>query len=527
MDDGVAKPIVYDYVRHTTDAIPALISFFDADHVCRYANDHHLIWYGRAPEDLVGLHMSEFLGGEAYSTRIPYLERVKIGQSVSFEARVPHRQDGWRDAAIRYVPRMGVDGFEGFHTLVFDLSREQQRYHSVFDGTAVGFWEIDLSNLRTLIAELEATVPDLVRHLRTDLSVVRRGLNATPVLDLNEKACSMFGLARSTVIGRSLGDWVPDAGLDAWNRNLLAYLAGEESYETETVMRREDGALIDILLSCAFPKNPSEQVIVVVGLVDISERVGKEKALARAQADLAHAGRVAMLGELMASIAHEVNQPLAAIVANSNAARRWLARTEPDIVEAKAAIQRIMNEATRASEIITRTRRMAMKGSGTRTEFDVNAMIEETLDITRRQTAALGAQTSVALVRDLPLIVADRIQLQQVLINLIVNAAQAMANQPEGTRDIMVSSSCGEEGFHFEVSDTGPGLGADADRVFEAFFTTKSDGMGMGLSVAKSIIEAHAGTITAAPRPDRGVRFCITMPIGSRSVMAENGINAA
>ncbi len=500
-----------DYGRLTSDAVPALISFFDAQHVCRYANDHHVLWYGRTPDELIGLHMREFLGDDAYETRLSHLARVERGEQVSFEAAVPHRDGGWRDAAVRYVPRMGPDGFEGFHTLVFDLSREQHRYHSVFDGTAVGFWEIDLSNLRDYVGCLQDRYGDVRSLIARDVRYVGHALSITPVLDLNDKACRMLATSRGAAIGRPLGDWCPEEGLHAWNRNLLAYLDGEESYETETVMRRDDGELVDVLLSCAFPRKADEQVIVVVGLVDISARVAKEKELARSQADLAHAARVATLGELMASIAHEVNQPLAAVIANGNAALRWLNRAEPDISETRAAIERIMSEGARASEIIARTRRLAMKGTATRIEFDLNEMIEESVDITRRQTSGLGAALATNLAADLPPLLADRIQIQQVVINLVVNAAQAMAGQ-QGVRSIAVSTSFVEQAFVIEIADTGPGFAEHSDRIFEAFFTTKSDGMGMGLSVAKSIVESHEGRIAACGCEGGGTRFRIVLP---------------
>jgi PAS domain S-box-containing protein len=517
MDDQRISKGDGDYGRLTSDAVPALISFFDAQHVCRYANDHHVLWYGREPKDLVGLHMREFLGADAYDTRLSHLARVERGEQVSFEAAVPHRDGGWRDAAVRYVPRMGPEGFEGFHTLVFDLSREQHRYHSVFDGMAVGFWEIDLSNLRDYVAGLGNSVADVRGHIAQDLSSIRHVLSITPVLDLNEKACRMLATSRGAAIGRPLGDWCPEEGLPAWNRTLLAYLDGDESYEAETVMRRDDGELVDVLLSCAFPRKRDEQVIVVVGLVDISARIAKEKELARSHTDLAHAARVSMLGELMASIAHEVNQPLAAVMANGNAALRWLNRAEPDIGEARAAIQRIMSEGTRASEIIARTRQLAMKGTATRSEFDVNEMIEESIDITRRQTSALGAVLTTKLAPHMPPLLADRVQMQQVVINLVVNAAQAMAGQ-EGVRSITVGTSSTDGRVVIEVADSGPGFGEHSDRIFDAFYTTKSDGMGMGLSVAKSIIEAHDGRIAAGACPGGGTRFHLAVPVpGSAS----------
>ena len=500
----------------TTDAIPALISFFDAGHICRYANDHHLAWYGRSAEGLIGLHMREFLGHEAYLQRRPFLDRVARGEQVSFEATVPHRLGGWRDAAIRYVPRIGPNGFEGFHTLVFDLSREQSRFHSIFDGTAVGFWEVDLTEMRTMLEGLAAEPEEIVRFAAADVSIVRRCLDVTPVVDLNAKASGMFRVDRSAALGRPLGEWVPDVGLPVWNRNLIAYLSGAESFEGETVMRREDGTLVDVLLSCAFPKQRDEQVLVIVGIVDISARISKEQELARVQAHLAHAARVATLGELMASIAHEVNQPLAAILANGNAAVRWLRRPEPDIGEALAALGRMISEGARASEVIARTRKMAIRGEETRAALTIPEMINDAVEITQRQVSSLGATLSTRYDSDLREIVGDRVQLQQVIINLIVNAAQAMAAIENGQRKIAIDVAQAADTVVIDVSDTGPGIGSAAcEQVFDAFYSTKADGMGMGLSIARTIVRAHGGVISATSPVGGGTCFQIKLPLTS------------
>jgi PAS domain S-box-containing protein len=226
---------------------------------------------------------------------------------------------------------MGPRGFEGFHTLVFDLSRHQHRFHSIFDGTAVGFWEIDLTGVRAFVEDLEQRVPDLAALIASDLGLVRKVLDFTPVLAMNEKASQVLGVDPHAAQGRMMGWWCPDASLEVWNAVFQGYLAGQSAFEGETVMRREDGSLFNVLISVAYPKNRKEHVIVVVGLIDVSERVAREQALARAQHDLAHAARVSMLGEMVASITHEVNQPLAAVVTSGNAALRWLARCEPDL----------------------------------------------------------------------------------------------------------------------------------------------------------------------------------------------------
>ncbi len=501
-------------VRVMTDAIPALISFFDHEHVCRFANEYHVQWYGRPPSELVGLPMRDFLGDAAYETRLPFLERVRTGEMVSFDARVPHQDGTWRDAAVRYVPKMGLDGFEGMYVLVFDVAVQQHRFHSVFDGTAVGFWVVDLAELQNMLERGGISSPDaLTRHIADDPTFVRRALAATKVLDLNAKASEMFGVAADDARGQPLGRWCPDASLPAFTQNLSAFLSEAASFEIETVMTASDGRELDVLLTCAFAKNAPGETAVIVGTTDISVRVARDKELAQAQADLAHAARVATLGELMASIAHEVNQPLAAVVTNGNAAMRWLERAVPDSDEAKAAIRRMIEEGTRAGEIITRTRAMAVKGNRLKTRFCVNEMLEDTIEIVRRQVAALGSELELMLKPDMPTILADRIQLQQVAINLIINAAQAMAAQEDRQRRVVVSSGSSHTGLTVEVADTGPGIPeGEADRLFTAFYTTKAEGMGMGLSVTRSIVESHGGTIVVGKSDLGGASFMFTVP---------------
>jgi signal transduction histidine kinase len=498
------------------DAVPVLISYFDADHICRFANEHHSQWYGRSPEELVGLHMRDFLGEAAYQTRIPYLDVVGRGESVSLEAQVPHWTGVWRDAAIRYIPLMGARGFEGFHTLVFDLSCQQHRFHSIFDGTAVGFWEIDLTRVRAFVADLERRVPDVRALIAGDHRLVREVLDFTPVLAMNEKASQVLDVDPRAAEGRMMGWWCPDDSLEVWNEVFLGYLSGKTAFEGETVMRREDGSHFNVLINAAYPKRREEHLIVVVGLVDISERVAREQALAKAQHDLAHAARVSMLGEMVASITHEVNQPLAAVVTGGNAALRWLARGEPDLDEAKTAIRQLIAEAERAAHIITRTRQMAFKETGEAKAFDFHAMLREAVEITQSQVRGLGATLALRLSGAQGEMIGDRIQLQQVVINLIVNAAQAMADMPKGPGQIAVQARREGARVTIEVEDEGPGFGtAGPERVFEAFFTTKKEGMGLGLSVSKSIVDGHGGTIEARRRAQGGTVFRVNLPMGS------------
>jgi len=215
---------------------------------------------------------------------------------------------------------------------------------------------------------------------------------------------------------------------------------------------------------------------------------------------------------LTASIAHEVNQPLGAIVNNGNAALRWLNRPEPQIDEVRRSLELVVSQAKRASDIIRRARALASKGTTDRAPVDAESLIEESAALVQRQITSLGAAMTIDIEPGLPKIEADRIQIQQVLVNLLVNAAQAMADQA-GPREILVWARTKESGICFVVEDNGPGIPDDKlDQLFQAFFTTKAAGMGIGLSVSRTIVEAHGGTINATNTANGGARFEFFIP---------------
>jgi C4-dicarboxylate-specific signal transduction histidine kinase len=247
---------------------------------------------------------------------------------------------------------------------------------------------------------------------------------------------------------------------------------------------------------------------------DITEHRRAEEALRQAQADLARISRVTTMGELTASLAHEVNQPIAAAVTDANTCLRWLNRENPDLEEARQAASRVVKDATRAAEVISRTRLLFKKGSLQWELVDMNEVIREMLawmigDMSRRSITV-----RLELAEDLPQITGDRVQLQQVLMNLMVNGIDAMKDSA-GTRELAINSQPGENGqILVSISDTGVGLPAEqADKIFNAFFTTKPNGTGMGLRISRSIIESHGGRLWASDNSPQGARFHLTLPI--------------
>jgi C4-dicarboxylate-specific signal transduction histidine kinase len=258
--------------------------------------------------------------------------------------------------------------------------------------------------------------------------------------------------------------------------------------------------------------------LLITGLMEIKRRVEEfrnraEEALREAHADLAHVNRVTAMGELTASLAHEVNQPIAAAVTDANTCLRWLTRDQPDLEEARQAAARMVKDAARASDIISRIRSFFKKGTPQRELVDVNEVIREMIILLRSEVTRYSISVQTQLSEDLPQITGDRVQLQQVLMNLMINGIEAMKDV-DGPRELAVKSQRAEdEQLMVSVSDTGVGLPAQqADQIFNAFFTTKRDGTGMGLRITRSIVESHGGRLWAADNSTGGASFHLTLP---------------
>jgi PAS domain S-box-containing protein len=249
--------------------------------------------------------------------------------------------------------------------------------------------------------------------------------------------------------------------------------------------------------------------------IAIERKLAREERerLRQAQADLAHINRVATMGELTASLAHEVNQPIAAAITNANTCLRWLTRDQPDVEEARAAALRIVKDGTRAAEIIKRIRLLFKKGTLERELVDVNEVIREMIVLLRGEAARYSVSVRTELAADLPHVVGDRVQLQQVMMNLMINSIDAM-KEVDGTRELAIKSHRAEdEVLLVSVSDTGVGLPPQQkDQIFKAFFTTKLHGTGMGLSISRSIVESLGGRLGATENSPRGASFYFTLP---------------
>ncbi|MBV8093493.1 MAG: hypothetical protein JOY71_03735 [Acetobacteraceae bacterium] len=247
---------------------------------------------------------------------------------------------------------------------------------------------------------------------------------------------------------------------------------------------------------------------------DLTDHELAAEALRHAQAQLAHMNRVTAMGQLAASIAHEVNQPIAAAITNAQAALRWLGARTPDLEEVRQALDRIVTEANRAGDVISRSHGLIQKAPPRKENLEINNAIREIIDLTHGETVKHGVSVQTQLAEDLPLVAGDRVQLQQVVLNLFINPTEAMGQMNGGPRELLISTSKNDSGSVLvAVADSGPGLAlTNVEQIFDTFYTTKPSGLGMGLSICHSIIEAHEGRLWATANVPQGTIFQFTLP---------------
>ncbi len=341
------------------------------------------------------------------------------------------------------------------------------------------------------------------------------------IIEANDTFLRMVGFDREDLVsGRVLWtDLTPSEGRDRSVRAVeeMKMIGSLQPFEKEYF--RKDGSRVPVLLgSTAFDEQRDQGVAFVLDLTERkraeAEARESERRLREMQMEVAHSNRVATMGQLTASIAHEVNQPIAAAVTNAQAALRWLAVRPPDLDEARQALGSIVKDANRAGDVIGRIRDIVKKAPPRKDRVDINEAIREVIELTRGEAAKQGAAVQTAFGEGLPLIEGDRVQLQQVVLNLIVNAVQAMGAVEAGPRELSITTDRAEpSGVLVAVKDSGPGLApANLEQLFAPFYTTKADGLGMGLSICRSIIEAHGGRLWVTANLPRGAIFSFTVP---------------
>jgi PAS domain S-box-containing protein len=354
------------------------------------------------------------------------------------------------------------------------------------------------------------------------------------ILEANDAFLRMVGYDREDLLcgGLSWKELTPPEWVDIDERTLVPNIKRTGSLSpVEKEYFRKDGGRVPVLIGAATLEEGGNQGVAFV--LDLTERKRAEAKVreserrhAEVQAELAHANRVATMGHLTASIAHEVNQPIAATVANAEAALNWLRGRPPDLEEVGQSLASIISDGNRAGDVIARIRALIQKKAPAQeSALAVNDVILQVIALTRGEAAKHGISVQTKLAEGLPLLQGDRVQLQQVLLNLIINAVEALSGVEDGARELRIITGRTEsDAVLVAVQDSGPGLApAMLEHLFEAFHTTKPRGLGLGLSICRSIIEAHGGRLWASANMPRGSVFQFTVPTRSDTTQGRGG----
>lgn len=437
-------------------------------------------------------------------------QRTKAGLAIVVDARWALQHDHLGKPIGVLETHTDVTDREAAHAA---LVRSEQRYRRMFDESRIGVAEEDWTDVRAALRELDTGGLPFGDYLSREPDFVRHARSLARITDVNLALCKMVGVETSAKFVDSVDKFLGESD-KTFLGALVAFAEGAPFFEGETELVASGRRRIPVLFTLTFPRDESGDRNVLAFVVDISERKQAQDDLLAAQAELAHAARVATLGELTASIAHEVNQPLAAIVTSGEAGMRWLRRDVPNVDEVASAIGRIISEGRRAGEIVRRIRAFVGKTPAQQDTLDVAEVIEEAVLLVDRELSKEDIKLTIQPHPRLPAIRGDRVQLQQVLINLMVNAAQAMSGQSIPRNLTIRTGVDGSGSIMVAVEDTGPGVApGDLSRLFQPFFTTKLEGMGMGLAICRTTVEAHGGQLSVESMPGSGTVFSLTLPV--------------
>ena len=399
----------------------------------------------------------------------------------------------------------------------------EERYRTIFEAAGFATWESDWSETMRIATEDAPSDESLEVWLAARSERIQTNIGNAVICNANQAAVDLFGAASKTdLVGKNLrGCYLPESTSDFVH--IIAALArGAGTAENETRLRTLDGHITDIVLRVTLLPGCEGWSHMLIMAFDVTERNEARARLEQTSAELAHAARVSMLGQLAASIAHEVNQPLTAIINYGKSARRWLARPEPDLAELSECLEKIISNGTRAGDVIGRVRSLARKTTPQTEPLDLDDLIDDAIALIQHEARARdvvihrygNADSAVA---------GDRIQIQQVLVNLLMNGIQAMRDMETRKRELCVSVDATQANHvRVAVQDCGTGFpDGGAVRIFEPFFTTKKEGMGMGLSICRSIIEAQGGRIEASNNIDAGATVAFTLPTVKAELVVE------
>ena len=486
-------------LQATLDSIPAMAYRTGADGLTEYVNKRWLDYTGVSLDETLGWQWLALIHpDDAPRLRDAWLQTWESEKPGEVEARMRGSDGSYRWFLIRAEP---VHDEAGALVAWYGTSMDIQDLKSA--ESALRRSEAELANVRHVQQTLDS-IPVAAWRARADGSVEYR----------NKRLLDYTGVSIDRALGWQRVGTIHPEDLPRVNDMWLQVLASEKPSEVEARMRRHDGSYRWFLLRAEPSRDDTGKIVAWYGTnTDIEDR---RQALARLQemeSDFAHINRVSVMGELAASLSHEILHPIATARNNARAGIRFLELNPPNLGEAREALDCVVRDADRARDIVRRMRDHVKKAPPRKERFDLNVAINEVLVLAQSVTHRNRVSVQTALAEGLLPVLGDRIQLQQVLLNLILNAAEAMGAADVRARELMISTEQNQAGVLVAVRDSGPGIDpAHLDRVFDAFYTTKSSGTGMGLSICRSIIQAHGGKLWAEANEPRGAVFQFTLP---------------
>src|SRR5712675_2478610 len=458
--------------------------------------------FGYQADEMIGQPITRIIPPELHQEEKQILVRLHRGERIQHYETVRLAKDGRRvDISLTVSPLFNQSGkVVGASKVARDITERKLAEQALRETTA---------RLRTLT---ETAVDGVIL-------IDARGV----VLMFNTACEKLFGYSADTVIGENVKMLMPRPYRHEHDRYISNYRDTRDpkiiGIGREVIGLRKDGSTFPMDLSVGEARQEGESIF--VGIIrDLTSRKRTEAELEQARAELVRVARVTTLGELTAAIAHEVNQPLTGLVSSGNACLRWLAGDVPNLKAARESVERMISAGSRAGEVIRRIRALVGNAPPLRDRLNINDAITEVIALIRGEIQRNRISLRTKLSTDVPLVLGDRIQLQQVILNLILNATEAMSDVSPQPRELSVSSAKdGSNGALVSVRDSGTGLdGTVLDRLFEAFYTTKAHGMGIGLAVSRTIVQAHGGRLWATPNVPQGAIFQFTLPADGEEV---------
>jgi len=517
LDISEARPVIAEIASGAAPAnwvevLLANVRIADIDE-----NNVHLLGPHGGREQMIGQLFTAYCPPESWKIGAEFIlaaaadyppgaERTRAITSIAF-------RDGWAqvfpiEEENPDIVVIAVGGTVADERSLWSVRASEERYRNLFHHLPNALVQVDSRPMKQIFDDLRSKgITDITAYLDEMPELVLHSRDIVQVTNANWSAVQLFGADNAEQLIGSV-DFVFAASPEVAKRVVTAHFEGRRNFVEVMKLRTFDGRLRDVELSVTYPTPPDRLDVTILGFVDITDRLRTEAQLRQLEADYSRAARISMLGELATSIAHEVNQPLSAIVTNAETSLRWLGREDPNLAKACQLTRRIADSARNASDIVQRIRSMAAGRAPERVMIDLNQVVNEALLFVRHEIETRSIALSVDLAPDLPFVCGDRVQLQQVVVNLLVNAVQAQARRIE-----LHTAQSADGMIGFAIHDSGPGIATEnIDRIFSSFFTTKEDGVGMGLAICQSIIAAHGGRIGASNDPLGGARFEFSLP---------------